>query len=112
LRIMAEHSKFISHLLDPTERKLILTADRFGQRFDSLLAQAKNIDFTSREQALQGLNTVKGSTTELRNFKRQATKLIEDCEVRSIIHPKLAAHVTREANKFLSIIERLEERVS
>lgn len=109
---MAEHSKFISHLLDPTERKLITTADRFGQRFDNLLAQAKNIDFTSREQALNGLNIVKGSTTELRNFKRQATKLIEDCEVRSIIHPKLAAHVTREANKFLSIIERLEERVS
>lgn len=112
LQIMAEHSKFISHLLDPTERQLISTANRFGQRFDNLLAQAKRIDFTSREQALRGLNVVKGSTTELRNFKRQATKLIEDCQIRSIIDPRLAAHVTREANKFLSIIERLEERVS
>jgi hypothetical protein len=112
LQIMAEHSKFISHLLDPTERKLILAADRFGQRFDTLLAQAKNIDFSSREKAINSLNVVKGSTTELRNFKRQATKLIEDCQIRSIIHPRLAAHVTREANKFLSIIERLEERVS
>jgi hypothetical protein len=112
LQIMAEHSKFISHLLDPTEEKLIRTADQFGQRFDSLLFQAKRIEIPNRDSARRTLDVVEGATTELRNFKQQATKLIEACQIRSIIHPRLAAHVTREANKFLSIIDRLEERVS
>jgi hypothetical protein len=112
LRIMAEHAKFISHLLDPQEKKLIRKADQFATRFDSLLAKARNIKLPTKKTELNFLHTVEGATTELRNFKRQATKLIEDCQIKSIIHPKLAAHVTREANKFLQIIERLEERVS
>lgn len=111
LRIMSEHSKFISHLLDPTEKKLITQANQFGQRFDNLLAKARNIEFPTNKSAGKFLNTVEGATTELRNFKRQATKLIENCQIRSIIHPKLAAHVTREAQKFLDIIDRLEERL-
>jgi hypothetical protein len=112
LRIMAEHAKFISHLLDPQEKKLIRKADQFATRFDNLLAKARNIKLPTKKSELNFLHTVEGATTELRNFKRQATKLIEDCQIKSIIHPKLAAHVTREANKFLQIIERLEERVS
>lgn len=111
LRIMAEHSKFIAHYLDPTERQLILQADQFGRKFDQLLVQARNIELPNRQTAINALETVETATTQLRNFKRQATRLIEQCEIRSLIHPRLAAHVTREANKFLSIIERLEERV-
>lgn len=111
LRIMAEHSKFISHLLDPTENRLIRQANQFGQQFDQLLFQAKNIDLPTKDSAFSALRTVEGATVELRNFKRQATRLIEQCQIRSLIHPRLAAHVTREANKFLSIIERLEERL-
>jgi hypothetical protein len=111
LRIMAEHSKFISHLLDPTETKLIQTANQFAGRFDNLLAQARDIKLPTKRSGLLFLEKVEGATTELRNFKRQATKLIEDCQIRSIIDPRLAAHVTREANKFLQIINRLEERV-
>jgi len=39
-RIMAEHSKFIRGLLDPTENELINTADNFGKEFDQLTAEA------------------------------------------------------------------------
>jgi hypothetical protein len=111
LRIMAEHSKFISHLLDPTEKKLIRQANQFGQRFDNLLLKAKTIEFPTKSSARNFLSTVGGATKELRNFKQQATKLIEDCQIQGLINPKLAAHVTREAKKFLDIIERLEERL-
>jgi hypothetical protein len=111
LRIMAEHSRFIEHLLDPTEKQLILKAEQSGQQFERLLAQARNIELPNKTAARRFLNVVEGATTDLRNFKAQATKLIENCQVRSIIHPRLAAHVTREANKFLEIIDRLEERV-
>jgi hypothetical protein len=111
LRIMSEHSKFISHLLDPTEKKLIRQANQFGQRFDNLLAKAKIIELPTRRSARRFLDTVEGATTELKNFKQQATKLIEDCQIQGLIDPRLAAHVTREAKKFLEIIDRLERRL-
>ena len=40
-RIMAEHSKFIRGLLDPTEDELINTANNFGNEFDKLTEEAK-----------------------------------------------------------------------
>lgn len=40
-RIMAEHSKFIRGLLDPTEEDLINKANHFGNEFDSLIEEAK-----------------------------------------------------------------------
>lgn len=39
-RIMAEHSKFIRGLLDPTENELIDTANNFGNEFDKLTEEA------------------------------------------------------------------------
>ena len=38
---MAEHSKFIRGLLDPTEDELINTANNFGNEFDKLTREAK-----------------------------------------------------------------------
>ena len=40
-RIMAEHSKFIRGLLDPTENELITTANNFGNEFDKLTKESK-----------------------------------------------------------------------
>jgi hypothetical protein len=113
LQIMAEHSKFIAHLLDPSEELLIHQAREFGKTFDLLLYQAKHLDFgaPSADLVKNQLTVYKGAALELRSFKEQATKLIETCQVRSVIDPKLASHVTREAAKFLSIIDKLEERV-
>ncbi|MDQ1912538.1 DUF2935 domain-containing protein [Paenibacillus sp. GD4] len=113
LQIMAEHSKFIAHLLDPTEELLVQQAREFGQTFDLLLYQAKHLDFGAPSSPLvrNQLTIYKGAAMELRTFKEQATKLIETCQVRSVIDPKLASHVTREAAKFLSIIDQLEARL-
>src|SRR5690606_8687904 len=44
LRIMADHSRFIRHLLDPSERNLIRAADQFAGEFDTLLAQARDLE--------------------------------------------------------------------
>ena len=44
LRIMADHAKFISHLLDPSERKLVEQANEFSNEFDQLLFQARDLD--------------------------------------------------------------------
>lgn len=53
LRIMADHSRFIQHLLDPSERGLIAAAGQFAQEFDRLLAQARDL-----ESMVQGASPV------------------------------------------------------
>lgn len=113
LNIMAEHSKFIAHLLDPSEEFLVNQARDFGKTFDLLVYQARNLDIGApTEDLLQDQLTIyKGATMELRTFKEQATKLIEAAQIKSVIDPKLASHVTREAAKFLSIIDQLEQRL-
>lgn len=44
LRIMADHSRFIRNLLDPSERRLVEQAQGFAREFDQLLAQARDLD--------------------------------------------------------------------
>ncbi len=44
LRIMADHAKFIVHLLDPSERKLVDMVRDFNNNFDELLFQARDFE--------------------------------------------------------------------
>ena len=44
LKIMADHAKFIGHLLDPSERKLVEQAREFSHDFDQLLYQALDLE--------------------------------------------------------------------
>ncbi|MEF3306010.1 DUF2935 domain-containing protein [Paenibacillus sp. GYB003] len=113
LRIMADHAKFISHLLDPSERKLVEQANDFSHDFDQLLFQARDLE-SMRPQSQtvplldQFLDQNRVSVTSLRDFKRTARDLIEACRIKSIIHPLLADHVFREAERFLFIIDLFE----
>ncbi|NHN34599.1 DUF2935 domain-containing protein [Paenibacillus agricola] len=113
LRIMADHAKFIGHLLDPSERKLVDQAREFSHDFDQLLFQAKDLD-SMRPQSQtkplldQFLDQNRVSVKSLRDFKQTARDLIYQCKVKSIIHPLLADHVFREAERFLEIIDMFE----
>ncbi|WP_274650968.1 DUF2935 domain-containing protein [Paenibacillus humicola] len=113
LRIMADHAKFISHLLDPSERKLVDQANNFSHDFDQLLFQAIDLD-SMRPQSQtvplldQFLDQNRVSVKSLRDFKKTARDLIEACRIKSIIHPLLADHVFREAERFLFIIDWFE----
>ncbi|MDI4645908.1 DUF2935 domain-containing protein [Cohnella hashimotonis] len=117
LRIMADHAKFISHLLDPSERKLIDMANDFSHDFDTLLFQARDID-SMRPQSQtapilgQFLDQNRVSVASLRDFKRTARDLINACKIKSIIHPLLADHVFREAERFLHIIDMFEQHLT
>lgn len=117
LRIMADHSKFIAHLLDPSERKLVSVASTFSNEFDQLLAQARDLESMVKQTEPSFFGTltrftsdVQSATTDLRNFKQDARDLIRQCRLLSLINPLLADHVTREANKFLSILNELSSR--
>lgn len=117
LRIMADHAKFIGHLLDPSERKLVDQAREFSEDFDKLLFQARDLD-SMRPQSQtvpildQFLDQNRVSVQSLRDFKKTARDLIEACRIKSIIHPLLADHVFREAERFLFIIDMFENSLT
>jgi Protein of unknown function (DUF2935). len=103
-QIMAEHSKFIRGLLDPTEDDLIRKANDFGNEFDQLTNEAKAaMDQTIPEK--QVTNDSLEATKAIRDFKAQGTQGILDCKVKSIIIPLLADHTLREANHFLRLLD-------
>ena len=109
-RIMAEHSLFIAHLLDPTETDLIMTAENFAQRFFKLECRAKfvkNKDLCIPKQLMRDEIKAAG---EIREFKNTANELILDCQIRSIIIPLLADHVLREANHFFRLLTHSKVR--
>lgn len=113
LRIMADHAKFIGHLLDPSERKLVDMARDFSHDFDELLFQAIDLESMRPQSETvpildQFLDQNRVSVVALRDFKKTARELIEACRIKSDIHPLLADHVFREAERFLSIIDMYE----
>lgn len=113
LRIMADHSKFIGHLLDPSERQLVEQAREFSHDFDQLVFQAVDLKSMFPQSATQPmlgqfLDQNRVSVVALRDFKKTARELIEACKIRSTIHPLLADHVFREAERFLHIIDMFE----
>ncbi|MDA8227565.1 MAG: DUF2935 domain-containing protein [Desulfitobacterium hafniense] len=102
-QIMAEHSKFIRGLLDPTEAALFDTANRYGKEFDELMQKA--ITMTEQTTILPRLSaeTFK-ATLGLRDFKAAGTEGILQCKIRSVILPLLGDHVIREANHYLRLL--------
>ena len=116
LRIMADHAKFIGHLLDPSERKLVDIARNFSNDFDQLLFQARDLDaMKPQSQTVPLLDQFLDQnrvSVSLRDFKKTARELIEECKIKSIIHPLLADHVYREADHFLTIIDLFDAHLT
>lgn len=100
-QIMMEHALFIRGLLDPTEEKLINTADNFAKEYKQLLQEARNM---TDETIKSVTNKTIEETIKYRDFKKAGTEGISGCQIRSIILPLLADHVLREANHYLRIL--------
>lgn len=101
-QIMMEHALFIRGLLDPSENKLIETADEFADDFNKLIKEAKAMtDVTIKNTIDETLN----QTIDLKNFKQAGTEGIASCKIKSIILPLLGDHVLREANHYIRLLE-------
>jgi len=117
LKIMMEHSRFIASLLDQSERNLVKTASKFGDDFEVLLNQARDVESMLLKKQptypiIGKLNKdSETATQELRDFKQVGLDLIKSCQIKSVIDPLLADHVVREANHFLYMISILEQRL-
>jgi hypothetical protein len=104
-QIMAEHSKFIRGLLDPSEEELIKTANDFGNEFDQLTFAAKDAMDMTRPLDNRLTEETLRATKNLRNFKAQGTEGILECKVKSIIIPLLGDHTLREANHYIRLLK-------
>lgn len=102
-RIMAEHSKFIRGLLDPTENDLIISANQFGNQFDQLTTEA--IQAQARTIPLSKVTADSlSATNDIRDFNAAGVQGILYCQIKSIIIPLLADHVLRESNHYLRLL--------
>jgi hypothetical protein len=107
-RIMAEHSKFIRGLLDPTEEELIKTANNFANEFDELLMESKKAMDKSMAISEVTDESLK-ATMEISKFKAQGTQGILECKIKSIIIPLLGDHTLREANHYLRLLKMFKK---
>lgn len=114
-RIMADHSKFIINLLDPSERRLEKQAREFSDLFDDLKQQAIDLEgMISPSYMLiptieRFTEEVEESTERLRDFKRVGRDLAGQCKMLSEIPELLADHVVREAEHFLKLLGEHKE---
>ena len=100
-QIMMEHALFIRGLLDPSEEKLIETANDFAMEYKELLERARRQDCRAMGLTEETLE----ETRKYRDFKATGTEGILKCEIASIILPLLADHVLREANHYIRLLE-------
>ena len=98
-RLMEEHALFIRGLLDPTEKKLIKTANDFAELFKKIIEEsAKDSEKNIVEKSLK-------ATVGIRDFKTTGTEGLIMCKIKSIILPLLGDHVIREANHYIRLLE-------
>lgn len=95
--IMLEHAQFIRGLLDPSEDKLIITADKYVKDYKNILNNYRNNNTPLTSASLK-------ETISFRDFKIAGEEGIINCKIKSIIIPLLADHVVREANHFINIL--------
>jgi hypothetical protein len=93
---MGEHSAFIAHLLDPDEKLLIEQANRLEKAFRQ--GQIRDVP---------GDDVMKAAH-EVLDFKTVGEKGIHEGKIKSIISPRLASHVRREAVRFIDELKRTQ----
>lgn len=95
--IMMEHAEFIRGLLDPSEKQLLLTADKFAKEYSMIIN-----NYSNKPNYLGSVSL--NETIHFRDFKVAGEEGILNCKIKSIIIPLLSDHVVREANHFIRIL--------
>jgi|SRR5688572_24244921 len=114
--IMDEHCRFIAHLLDPDEYELIekaMSASRvFADLHEGGLSGVAAATVQEPGTVINALienpetSAVLSAAETILDFKTKAARGIEAARIKSIIDPRLADHVRREALKFVDELKR------
>jgi hypothetical protein len=114
--IMDEHARFVAHLLDPDEFELMDEATKASNVFRKLgsggpggavaaLAAEPGTVAKALTQFPETSAVLSAADTIL-EFKTKAARDIEAARIKSVIDPRLADHVRREAVKFVDELRR------
>ena len=114
--IMDEHAQFVAHLLDPQEKELIDTCFNTSRVFHDLnkgglggvvsaLVHRPSTVVNSLVKNPE-VDAILSAAQTILDFKTEATRGIEAGRIKSIIDPRLADHVRREALKFVDELKR------
>lgn len=116
--IMDEHARFVAHLLDPEEFELIETCTRTSRVFADLnqggatgvVSALLDEPGTVTDSLIRNPETdaILSAARTILDFKTKAARDIEAGRIKSIIDPRLADHVRREAIKFIDELKRAE----
>lgn len=116
--IMDEHARFVAHLLDPDEVELVEEATKTAKVFEKLgaggvggAAAALSAEPGVVVNALTEnpeTSAVLSAAETILEFKTKTARDIEAARIKSIIDPRLADHVRREALKFVDELQRAE----
>jgi hypothetical protein len=115
--IMDEHARFVAHLLDPDEFELIekcMSASRvFSDLHKGGPAGGAGAAIAHEPAAVvrsltdnPETDAVLSAAESILDFKTKAARGIEAARIKSIIDPRLADHVRREALKFVDELKR------
>lgn len=114
--IMDEHARFVAHLLDPDEFELIETCMKTSRVFCDLheggahgvVSALVDEPGTVVNSLIQNPETdaILSAAQTILDFKTKAARDIEGGRIKSIIDPRLADHVRREALKFVDELKR------
>lgn len=114
--IMEEHARFVAHLLDPDEFELIDTAMKTSRVFMELekdgvrgaagAAVKEPVTVARSLRKNPDVDAVMSAAETILDFKTKAARDIEKGRIKSIIDPRLADHVRREAIKFVDELKR------
>jgi hypothetical protein len=114
--IMEEHARFVAQLLDPDEFDLIQKATDASEVFRKLgsggagdavaAVAAKPATVTKALVEFPESSAVLSAAESILDFKTKTARDIEAARIKSIIDPRLADHVRREALKFVDEFKR------
>lgn len=114
--IMDEHARFVAHLLDPDEFELIDTCMKTSRVFAHLheggpggvVGALADEPGTVTNSLIENPETsaILSAAETILDFKTKAVRDIEAGRIKSIIDPRLADHVRREALKFVDELKR------
>ncbi|HZG84861.1 DUF2935 domain-containing protein [Paenibacillus sp.] len=113
LKIMAEHGVFALHFLDPDEDDILDLARLMGDKFKVLTMQARNLEIEppSKTAILSQLTIFRGSTLLFHGLMEEVHRLTQEKEIRGVADPNIIGHITREAGKYLTVLDRMEARI-
>jgi len=116
LKIMVDHVRFVRGLLDPSERSLMETADRFSEEIDQLFLHARDLGsmlwhFHATNSLIRFEKETKDAVEDLLAFIQTGQTLLKNCAALALVPPLLVDHVRRETEHFLEILSLIQKDI-